>query len=425
MFSHPEPLASRLRPRALKDFVGQEHMLGEGAPLRKSIEEDALSSVIFAGPPGTGKTTLAEIIAASTHAQFVKLNAVMSGVKELKAVCGEAEHLFTSLKQRTALFIDEIHRFNKSQQDALLPYVERGTVILIGATTANPYFDVNAALISRSHVYLLKPLSDVDLLMILQRALTHPEGFSGKITIEDAALRRIAVVSDGDARKALNALELTVLTVGKKVTIADADRLLKERGFRYDRSGEDHYNTISAFIKTLRGSDPDAALVWLFKMIGSGEDPRFLFRRMMIFASEDIGNADPHALPFTVSAWKAFESIGPPEGEYFLAHACIYLAQAPKSNAVKKAISSVKAAIAHAPSLEVPNHLRNAPLKGMKEQGYGEGYQYPHDAEEGIVRANYFPLGMTPRSFYEPTKRGFENDVYQRIQRAKGMMRTT
>ncbi|OGJ58443.1 AAA family ATPase [Candidatus Peribacteria bacterium RIFCSPHIGHO2_01_FULL_51_9] len=424
MPSHPEPLASRLRPRVLHDFVGQEHMLGEGTPLRKSIEEDALSSVIFAGPPGTGKTTLAEIIAASTHAQFVKLNAVMSGVKELKEVCGEAERLFTSFKQRTVLFVDEIHRFNKSQQDALLPYVERGTVILIGATTANPYFDVNAALISRSCVYLLKPLSETDLLMILRRALTHPQGFADAVTVEDAALKRMATIADGDARKALNALELTVLTVGKKISIADADRILAERGFRYDRSVEDHYNTISAFIKTMRGSDPDAALVWLFKMIGSGEDPRFLFRRMMIFASEDIGNADPQALTIVVSAWQAFESIGLPEGEYFLAHACIYLAQAPKSNAVKRAMGLVKTAIANASSLEVPNHLRNAPLKGMKEQGYGEGYQYPHDAEEGIVRANYFPLGMTPQNFYEPTKRGFESEITERISCAKNMIRT-
>ncbi|MDD3897233.1 MAG: replication-associated recombination protein A [Candidatus Peribacteraceae bacterium] len=418
-----QPLAYRMRPTTLEEFVGQEHIVGKGTALRKAIEQDALSSVILAGPPGTGKTTLASVIAEATKAQFTKINAVLSGVKDLKAVCTEAEQRYTSFKQRTVLFIDEIHRFNKSQQDALLPFVESGVVILIGATTENPYFEVNAALVSRSGVYLLQPLSTEHLVEILSRALTDARGYGGKIKMSKEALEHIATLSNGDARIALNSLELSILTLGKTITLPQAQALLKERSLRYDKSGEDHYNTISAFIKTLRGSDPDAALVWLFKMIGSGEHPRFIFRRMAIFASEDIGNADPRALQFVMSAWDAFEKVGLPEGEYFLAHACIYLAQAPKSNAVKCAMGGVRAAIKSAPTLEVPNHLRNAPVKGMKEQGYGEGYQYPHDVEGGVASANYFPIGMRQQDFYRPLPRGFEAEVRERLQRVKAMIR--
>lgn len=417
------PLAYRMRPTKIEDFVGQEHVVGEGMPLKRAIENDTVSSVILAGPPGTGKTTLAKIIAEATKAHFVQLNAVTSGVKDLKEVCTEAERMKTALKQRTLLFIDEIHRFNKAQQDALLPYVESAAVILIGATTQNPYFEVNSALVSRSQVYLLRPLAKQDLLTVLKRALEDKEGYGGAVKISVEALDRIASIAGGDARIALNALELAVLTVGKKMSLKDIEKLFQERSHRYDHSGEDHYNTISAFIKSLRGSDPDAALLWLFKMLVSGEEPRFLFRRMMIFASEDIGNADPRALQIVVSAWQAFEFVGLPEGEFFLAHACIYLAQAPKSNAVTVAKDAVKQVIHNAPTLEVPLHLRNAPVKGMRDQGYHKGYQYPHDDAGGVVKEHYFPMGMQPQDFYAPTDRGFEAEVRERLKRVREIVR--
>ncbi len=417
------PLAHRLRPSKLADFVGQQDIVGEGTPLRAAIQKDKLQSVILAGPPGTGKTTLARIIARITSADFVQVNAVTSGVKELKAICEEAQRMQQNLAHRTVLFVDEIHRFNTSQQDVLLPYVENGAVILVGATTQNPYFDVNQALVSRSSVYLLKPHSVDDLVTVLKRALESPDGYAGNVSMSDEAVTHLAHIANGDARIALNSLELAVMTAGKKIGINEAQELFKERSMRYDKKGEDHYDTISAFIKTMRGSDVDAALIWLYKMIQSGEDPRFLFRRMAIFASEDIGNADPSALQFVVSAWQAFELVGLPEGEYFLAHACVYLSQAPKSNAVTRAMGAAKRAIAAAPTLEVPNHLRNAPVKGMKEHGYGEGYQYPHDHPGGVVHANYFPLKMPPGEFYDPTDRGAEANIRARWEKARKIIR--
>ncbi len=396
------PLAYRLRPTTLDDFAGQEDIVGKGTPLRKAIEEDVLSSVIFAGPPGTGKTTLAKIIAEATKAQFCQLNAVTSGVKDIKEVCAQAASMKDSLKQRTVLFVDEIHRFNKSQQDALLPSVESGSIVLVGATTENPYFSVNSALLSRSQVYLLKPHSLESLENILQRALRSKDGFDGKIQMHPDAVKKVAEMSNGDARIALNLLELAVLMIGTKITRQDAEKLLKQRGMRYDKKGEDHYDTISAFIKTLRGSDPSAAMLWMYKMLQSGEDPNFLFRRMAIFASEDIGNADPHALPLVVSAWEAFSKVGLPEGEYFLSQACTYLASAMKNNAVKMAMVAAKSVLDSSPSLEVPMHLRNAPVKAMKEEhGYGKGYQYPHDFKGAKVDEDYFPIGWKgPRNFY-------------------------
>lgn len=417
------PLAYRLRPRTLAEFIGQEDVIGPGTGLRTAIEKDQLSSAILSGPPGTGKTTLAHVIANVTEAQFVQVNAVTSGVKELKAICSAAEEMLRNLKQRTVLFVDEIHRFNRGQQDALLPSVENGSVILIGATTQNPYFDVNAALISRSQVVLLKTLGVDDLKLILQRALADERGFGGKVKADDAVLERIAHVANGDARIALNTLELTVMTAGKKITLANAEKILRQKSLRYDKSGEDHYNVISAFIKSMRGSDPDAALLWMYRMLESGEDPRFIFRRMSIFASEDVGNADPRALQFVISAWQAFELVGLPEGEYFLAHACIYVSQAPKSNAVKSAMGASKKAMHESPTLEVPNHLRNAPVKGMKEQGYGVEYQYPHNHEGAVAAANYFPIGIQPQNFYEPSNRGFEAEVRERMDLAKKKIR--
>ncbi len=412
-----------MRPRTLAEFVGQQDVLGEGTPLRVAIEKDALHSVILSGPPGIGKTTIAHLIASSTKAEFISLSAVLSGVKELKEVCSGASERWHGLKQKTVLFIDEIHRFNKSQQDALLPSVEEGSVILVGATTENPYFDVNAALVSRSHVVLLKPLSEQDTVEILKRALADERGYGGKVTADDAVLERIGVVAAGDARAALNALELTVMMSSGKVTLAQAEAALKEKLKRYDKSGEEHYDTISAFIKTLRGSDPDAALLWMYKMLQSGEPPRFIFRRMAIFACEDIGLADPRALQLVTSAWQSFELVGLPEGEYFLAEACLYLAQAPKSAGVKVAMSHAKKMMDSVGSLDVPNHLRNAPVKGMATQGYGTEYDYPHDHASGIAQSHYFPRRIAPQDFYVPTDRGFEAEVTERLKKAKDIIR--
>jgi putative ATPase len=412
-----------MRPATLAEFAGQEHVVGEGTALRQAIEQDALRSVILAGPPGTGKTTLAHVIANATRAQFVQLNAVLSGVKDLRAVCAEAEQMKTSLGQRTVLFIDEIHRFNTTQQDALLPYVENGTVILIGATTENPYFAVNGALVSRSHVCLLQPLQEEALLAILRRAVQDPRGLAGAVDVHEDALQHIARISNGDARIALNCLELAVMVrSGGALTLEEAQRLLRDRAKRYDATKEDHYDSISAFIKSMRGSDVDAALLWMFRMLEGGEQPRFLFRRMAIFASEDVGNADPRALQFVVSTWQAFEMVGLPEGEFFLSHACVYLAQAPKSNAVTRAMGGVRRFLRDTPLIEVPMHLRNAPAKGMAEQGYGQGYLYPHDDPRGVVPGHYFPMNVQPQSFYRPTERGFESEVRERMERAKAII---
>lgn len=404
---HDAPLAYRLRPKTLAEFFGQTEVIGEGTQLRSAIESDQLSSIILAGPPGTGKTTLAHIIAESTKREFRSLSAVESGVKDIKDVCKEARASKEGLlKTRgVVLFIDEIHRFNKSQQDALLPFVENGDIVLVGATTENPYFSVNSAIISRSQVFLLKSHSIEELLQILSRALSHPEGFDSKIKIQEAALRVIAEKANGDARRALNLLETVVLTLGANVTFEQAQKIVAAKALRYDKTGEDHYDTVSAFIKSMRGSDADAALLWMWKMLKSGEDPRLVFRRMMIFASEDIGPADLLALQIVVAAFQAYEMVGLPEGEYFLAHACTYLSSAKKSNAVKRAMESSKAAIESAASLEVPYHLRNAPVAAMRDRHeYGKNYKYPHDFADAKLEEHYFPIGVQKPSepFWNP-----------------------
>lgn len=416
------PLAHRLRPATLDDVVGQRHVLAPGKPLREAVERDALRSIILAGPPGTGKTTLAHVIAATTKAAFAQVNAVLGGVKELRAVCAEAEDRQRLGGQRTVLFVDEIHRFNTAQQDALLPYVEAGTVILIGATTENPYFAVNAALVSRSQVFLLETHSQEDLVTLLRRAVDHPDGYGGTVKIDDAALQHIASRANGDARVALNALELAVLLHGTGVSLEQAQQTFRNRAQRYDASAEDHYNAASAFIKTLRGSDPDAALLWMFHMLACGEEPRFVFRRMAIFASEDIGLAQQSALATVVQCWQAFDMVGLPEGEYFLAQACIALAVAPKSNAVKRAMHGARGALSSASSVEVPMHLRNAPVRAMASHGYGQGYQYPHDDPAGVVTADYMPVGMQRRAFYEPSQHGDEEGITARLERIRAIL---
>lgn len=416
------PLAHRLRPVSLDDVVGQRHLLAPGKSLREAVERDALRSILLAGPPGTGKTTLAHVIATTTKAHFCQVNAVLSGVKELRAVCAEADDRQRLSGQRTVLFVDEIHRFNAAQQDALLPYVEAGTVVLIGATTENPYFSVNAALVSRSQVFLLQPHTEDDLCALLRRAVEHPQGYAGGVTIGDEALRHLATRANGDARVALNALELAVLLHGKGLTLEQAKQTFRDRAQRYDASAEDHYNAASAFIKTLRGSDPDAALLWMFHMLACGEQPRFLFRRMAVFASEDIGLADAGALAQVVTCWQAFEMVGLPEGEYFLAQACIALAVASKSNAVKRAMGGARGALAQASTVEVPLHLRNAPLKGMASQGYGDGYRYPHDHPDGVVGASYVPVGMKPTAYYQPSDRGDEAAIAERLARIRAIV---
>lgn len=398
------PLAHRLRPQSLDDFIGQEAILGHGTPLRTLIERDCVRSLFLSGPPGTGKTTIASIIAATTKARFIQINAVMSGIKELREVCLEAERRHATSAERTVLFIDEIHRFTASQQDALLPYVERGSILLIGATTEHLSFSVQSALLSRSHVFECASHTVDSLTRIIERALRHPDGYAGSVHMHPDAIRHIAERSDGDARIALNLLELSVLMIGADISFAEAEKVLLERRRRYDAKGSRHYDMVSAFIKSIRGSDGDAALLWMFAMLECGEEPRFLLRRMAILASEDIGNADPHAFALVVAAWQSYEMIGMPEAEYMLSQACLYLAQAPKSNAVTTAMKRVKIALKASSSLEVPQFLRQTPMANTaKGAASPPVYQYPFDAPDAIVAADYFPVGWSQeRDFYRP-----------------------
>jgi len=417
------PLADRIRPDRLEDFIGQEHLLGPGRFLRSLIERDQLQSLIFWGPPGTGKTTLANIIARSTRSHFLAFSAVVSGVKEIRQVIQEAQEQ-KSRGRRTILFVDEIHRFNKAQQDAFLPHVERGTIVLIGATTENPSFEVNSALLSRCKVLTLRGLTAEEVGSILNRALTDEERGLGKLKakVTPEALKHLSEMAHGDARVALNALEHAILTTAsgpdglKLISLPVAEEAMQRKALLYDKEGEEHYNVISAFHKSLRGSDPDAAIYWLARMIEAGEDPLYVARRMVRFASEDIGLADPQALNIALLSMQAFHFIGLPEGELALAEAAVYLATAPKSNALYVAYEKARRDVKEKGALPVPLHIRNAPTKLMEELGYGEGYKYAHDYPEGIVRQEYFPRELGARSYYQPTDRGLEKTINQRLE---------
>ena len=422
------PLADRMRPRTLEDIIGQDHIVGPGRLLRRAIQADRLSSIILYGPPGTGKTSLASVIANTTRAAFENLNAVLSGVKDIREVIDRADERFRLYSKRTILFVDEVHRWNKAQQDALLPWVENGTVILIGATTENPFFEVNRALVSRSRIFQLKPLGKDDLMETARRTLADKERGYGNwnISFEEGALEHLVEISGGDARSLLNAMELAVETsvtpwppsAGRKVVISmeTAEESIQRRALLYDRDGDYHFDTISAFIKSVRGSDPDAALYWLAKMVRAGEDPKFIFRRMIILASEDVGLADPLALSVVISCAQAFERIGFPEGNFPLAHACLYLATAPKSNTTMAYFDALKEV--EREDAEVPNHLRDA-SRDAEGFGHGEGYIYPHAYRDHWAAQQYLPNPLRGRTFYIPSIIGYEGKIREEVLRKR------
>ena len=417
------PLADRMRPESISEFVGQSHILGEGKFLNRAIKADRINSMIFYGPPGTGKTTLAMIIANSTNKNFEKLSAVTSGVKDIREVINKAEEGLKLYNKRTILFIDEIHRFNKSQQDALLPFVERGIIILIGATTENPYFEVNKALLSRMMVIPLKSLTEEDIHKIIVNGLTNKEKGLGnyKVEITSEAMDYLITISDGDGRLALNSLEIAVLSTPKDdkgIINIDLDTIkecLLVKSAKYDKGGDEHYDTISAFIKSMRGSDPDATLYWLAKMINAGEDPKFIARRIIICASEDVGNADPEALTIAVSAFNAVNVIGMPEGRIILAQAAVYVACAPKSNASYLGINKALDDVRNKKIGKVPNHLKDASYKGAANLGYGKGYKYPHSYENSYVKQQYLPDEFKGVKYYEPTDNGYEKIIRENL----------
>jgi putative ATPase len=414
------PLADRMRPKNISEMTGQEHLIGAEGPLKELYEKRDFSSMILWGPPGSGKTTLALMIADYADYNFKRISAVESGVKEVKSIIAEAGKLLAGGK-KSLLFIDEIHRFNKAQQDALLHAVEKGIIILVGATTENPSFEVNSALLSRSQVYRLRQLEDSDIRQIIENALEKDEILSGE-NIEIPDMDFLIEISGGDARTALNSLELGVKFAredgGKRIIDRNTlEKALQQKTARYDKQGDNHYDTISAFIKSMRGSDPDAALFWLAKMLEAGEDPKFIARRMVIFASEDIGNADPFALTHALSVFRAVEVIGLPECDLNLAHGVTYLATAPKSNATYKAIRAAQKDIKSGISVAVPMHIRNAPTKLMKKEGFGKGYKYPHDYPGHFVKEHYFPEDVNAKSYYRPEEIGREAKIKEIMQR--------
>ena len=421
------PLAERMRPRTFDELVGQRELLAPDRPLRAAIERDTLQSIILWGPPGTGKTTIARLIATVTRAHFIAFSAVLAGIKEIRAVMAEAEAARRELGRRTILFVDEIHRFNKAQQDAFLPRVEAGDIVLIGATTENPSFEVNAALLSRSKVFVLQPLATEETAAILRRALDDPERGLGSagIAADDDALAAIARHASGDARVALNLLELAATLAGAgRIDRTLLARAIQKRALLYDKSGEEHFNLISALHKSLRNSDPDAGVYWLARMIEAGEEPLYIARRLVRFASEDVGNADPNALTVAVAAKEAVHFIGMPEGNTALAQAVTYLATAPKSNAVYAAYRQA-AADAHEQVAEpVPLHLRNAPTRLMKDEGYGRGYAYAHDDPDGVTGMDCLPPALAGRRYYRPTARGYEKEVARRLDAWRELKRT-
>jgi putative ATPase len=422
-----QPLAMRMRPRSLDEFVGQQQFLGEGKLLWRLIQANRLTALLFYGPPGTGKTTLAHLLAVETRCRFRQLNAVTSGVKDLREVLDGARDALSAEGTRTLLFIDEIHRFNKAQQDALLPDVEDGTVVLVGATTANPFFAVNSALVSRSRVFEFEPLAEDDVVLLLRRALQDTERGLGKYSVnlhEDAA-EFLAKTCDGDARQALSALEIGVLSTDTEpveFTLELASESVQRKAVQYDRDGDAHYDAISALIKSIRGSDPDAGIYWLARMLEGGEDVRFLARRLVILASEDIGNADPQALTLAVSTMQACEFVGLPECQLNLAQAVAYLACAPKSNAATTAIGEARRDVREGRTVPVPMHLRDKHYSGAKQLGHGEGYEYAHNAEDGIVAQEY--LGVE-REYYTPVDRGFEAELAQRLATIRAKLRSS
>ncbi len=409
----PRPLADRLRPRGLSDVVGQEHVLGPDGPIGRMVTQHHLASMILWGPPGCGKTTIARLLADVSELEFVALSAILSGVAELRKVF-EAAEARRSQGRGTLLFIDEIHRFNRAQQDSFLPYVENGTVTLIGATTENPSFELNGALLSRCQVYVLRRLDETALKALLVRA----EQFDGRtLKLTDEARVQLLAMADGDGRYLLNMAEQLLIQAGdKSLDVSDLAKILQKRAPLYDKAQEGHYNLISALHKSLRGSDVDAALYWFARMLSGGEDPRYIVRRLIRFASEDIGLADPQALPQTLAAAEAYERLGSPEGELNIAQALVYLATAPKSNALYAAYNDVRAAANKTGSLMPPKHILNAPTKLMKEIGYGKDYTYDHETVEGFSGQNYFPDGMARAQFYQPVERGFERDILKRLE---------
>lgn len=415
------PLASRLRPERLEDFVGQEHLLGPGKMLRKLITEDQISSMIFWGPPGVGKTTLATIIAARTKANFINFSAVTSGIKEIREVMQRAENS-RRLGIRTVLFVDEIHRFNKAQQDAFLPFVEKGSIILIGATTENPSFEINAALLSRCRVFVLKALEEKDLVRLLHGALENPAGFGGQnVRMDERQIQAVAAFANGDARTALNILEMAVLNGeidAQGITVTDEvlEQCISRKSLLYDKGGEEHYNLISALHKSMRNSDPDAAIYWMCRMLEGGENPLYIARRLIRFASEDIGMADSQALQVAVAAYQACHFLGMPECDVHLTHAVTYLAMAPKSNALYTACEACKQDVKTKRAEPVPLWLRNAPTRLMKELDYGKGYRYAHDTEEKLTAMQCLPDSLAGASYYHPTSQGAEAAVKERLE---------